>query len=132
MSRPSWDAYFLGIAEAVARRADCTRARVGAVIVKDHRIVAVGYNGSPAGEPGCATDGACPRGRATYDVVPSGAEYAGPGACIAVHAEANALLYADQTHCVGATIYVTHPPCDGCARLIKAAGVSHVVHPVVS
>lgn len=61
--RPNWDGYFLGVAEAVAVRADCTRRRIGAVIVDpDRRIVSTGYNGAPSGQPGCLSAGACPRG----------------------------------------------------------------------
>jgi len=128
MTRPGWDDYFLGIAQAVAARADCTRARVGAVIVKNHRIVATGYNGSPAGEPGCLTDGACPRGRHTLPEMSAGGDFDnGPGFCIAVHAEANAIIYADRDRTEHATIYVTQAPCAGCAKLIKGAGIGRVV-----
>src|SRR5690606_13137912 len=56
-SRPSWDEYFLEIAEAVSARADCSRRKVGAVIVSsDRRIVGTGYNGAPAGQPGCRSE----------------------------------------------------------------------------
>lgn len=137
MSRPDWDTYFLGIAEAVAERADCTRRKVGAVIVKDHRIVSTGYNGSPAGKRGCLTDGACPRGRLhdelaaetnTSAVQAGFSSYdTGPGTCIAIHAEANALLYADYDKCQGATLYCTHVPCPGCAKLIAATGIVRVM-----
>lgn len=127
MTRPDWDVYFLGIAEVVAARADCTRRRFGAVLVKDHRIVASGYNGAPAGDPGCL-EGACPRGRMSDDEVAPGSSYdTGPGSCIAVHAEANALLYADRADARGSTLYLwgsqEYPPCEGCHRLLRAAGV---------
>jgi dCMP deaminase len=125
--RPAWDTYFLNIARTVATRADCTRRQVGAVIVKDHRIVSTGYNGAPAGLPGCLTAGACPRGHS--DVVPGSSYDTGPGSCIAVHAEQNAILYADYDRCKGAILYCTDVPCDGCARLIKAAGIGSVVTP---
>src|ERR1700743_2695651 len=61
--RPSWRDYYLGIADAVAVRADCTRRKVGAIVVKGTPIISTGYNGSPPGEPGCLSDGACPRGQ---------------------------------------------------------------------
>ena len=128
--RPSWDDYFLAIARSVAARADCTRRMVGAVLVdQHHRILATGYNGSPAGAPGCLTDGACPRGQQGLDAVPPGSSYdTGPASCIAVHAEANALLRADGHLARGATLYCTDEPCDGCRRLIEGAGVARVVH----
>lgn len=125
--RLSWDEYFLAIAGTVSLRADCSRRQVGAVVVKDHRIVSTGYNGSPPGWPGCATDGACPRARSGVE---HGSSYdTGPGSCIAVHAEANALLYAGVDGCKGATLYLTTAPCDGCMRLIYAAGIVRIVWP---
>lgn len=125
--RPGWDEYFLGIALAVAVRADCTRRQAGAVIVdSQHRILSTGYNGAPAGQPGCLTAGACPRG---HSAVPPGSSYdTGVGSCIAVHAEANALLYADGWRSRGATLYCTSEPCGGCQRLIEGAGITRVVH----
>lgn len=131
IERPDWDTYFLNIAKAVSERADCSRRQIGAVIVKDKRIVATGYNGAPSGAPGCLTDGACPRaklaGRTDQNV-----DYDnGPGACIAIHAEANALLYASRDKCEGATMYVTSDlgPCPGCVKLIRGAGIVRVVCP---
>nr|WP_100460640.1 deaminase [Mycobacteroides abscessus] len=127
MSRPSWDKYFLNIATAVAERSDCDRSKVGAVVVKDRRIRGTGYNGSPAGMPGC---GSCPRRLAS--VSPGETSYDdGPGRCVAVHAEANALLYCDREDLVGATLYVTREPCYGCEKLITASGVERVVTPDV-
>lgn len=158
--RPGWDEYFLKIAEAVALRANCTRRKAGAVIVKHRRIVSTGYNGAPAGEPGCL-DGHCPRGRhwlavevdisATIEGVlrhePGWAPMCGcgnewpcpkaatPGVgnyedCTAIHAEANAIIYADRDHCEGATIYlVPGHPCYGCTKLIKGAGIVRAVFP---
>lgn len=128
--RLDWDDYFLGIARAVAARADCTRRQVGAVVVDaQHRIVSTGYNGAPAGRPGCLTAGACPRGLESLESVPRDSSYdTGAGSCIAVHAEANALLYADGIRTRGAVLYCTDKPCDGCQRLIEGAGISRVAH----
>lgn len=126
--RPSVDEGYLLIAQAVAARADCTRRKVGAVVVQGDRIVATGYNGAPPGRPGCLSAGACPRGRLTAEQVPPGSSYdTGAGACIAVHAEANALLRASWADLKGATLYVTDEPCDGCRRLIDATGIARVV-----
>lgn len=125
--RPDWDTYYMGIAEAVAWRADCTRRQIGAIIVRDSRIVSTGYNGAPAGKPGCLSAGACPRGQMSKtDVLPGSSYDTGPGSCIALHAEQNAILRAGL-ECRGATIYVTDAVCDGCARLIEGAGIVRIV-----
>lgn len=125
--RPSWEEYYLDIARAVAKRADCTRRKVGAIIVLGDRIVSTGYNGAPSGRPGCLTAAACPRGRLTSEEVAPGSSYdTGAGACIALHAEQNAILRAGL-EARGATLYLTHEPCDGCARLIRGAGITRVV-----
>lgn len=148
--RPGWREYYLGIAVAVSARADCTRAQHGTVIVKDHTIIATGYNGAPSGSPGCL-EGACPRGRhyAKYmddtfgdlgcgcggpwpcpDAVPSGSSYdTGPGACISIHSEANAIMRADFDRMQEAALYVTGEPCGGCWKLIKGAGIKEVFWP---
>jgi dCMP deaminase len=126
--RLSWDEYFINIAYSVALRADCRRREVGCVLVDtDRRIIATGYNGAPAGVPGCLA-GNCPRGLLGYDAVQEFTDYdTGPGRCIAIHAEANALLYA-RTNCKGATAYITDAPCPTCTKLLRAAGVRRVVH----
>lgn len=118
--RQSWDEYFLGLAQAASTRATCTRRKHGAVIAKDRRIVATGYNGAPSGYPHCA-DGACPRARSD---APQGHEY---DECIAIHAEANALLFSAPEERTGATLYCTGAPCFGCAKLIANSGIAEVV-----
>jgi dCMP deaminase len=130
-SRPGWDEYGLALAKAAALRADCTRRQVGAVILDStHRVIGAGYNGSAPGRLGCLTDNACPRGRAGKDVVPPGSSYdTGAGSCIAVHAEANALLYTDALARRGGTLYCTDEPCDGCLRLLQGSGLKLVVYP---
>ncbi|AOT24780.1 deoxycytidylate deaminase [Mycobacterium phage Indra] len=126
MDRPTWDEYFLTIARAAATRSDCERSQVGAVVVKDRRVRATGYNGAPTGMDGCST---CPR-RLAAGVVPGVTGYdAGPGQCVAVHAEANALLYCDREDLIGATLYITRDPCPGCQKLIHAVGIERVVTP---
>jgi dCMP deaminase len=128
-TRPPWDLYFLDIVAVVATRADCRRRQVGCVIVDtNRRIISTGYNGAPAGDPGCLS-GACPRGLLNYDEVKEFTDYdSGPGKCISLHAEANALLYAGQS-CRGATAYITDAPCPTCTKLLKGAGIVRVVHP---
>ncbi|ARO12585.1 deoxycytidylate deaminase [Propionibacterium freudenreichii] len=128
---PSWDEYFLGITQAVAARAKCTRRRVGAVLVgPDHRIIATGYNGAAPGRPDCL-EGACPRGRLSYDEIPGLGDYDRPGTpgfCIAIHAEMNALLFATRDT-KGATAFITDEPCPGCRKALAAAGIVRAVWP---
>ncbi len=119
MSRISRDELFMDIAVAFSRRGTCPRASVGAVIVRDKRIIATGYNGAPAGmahcnEVGCSID-----------------EHR-PGCQRAVHAEANAIAYAarEGISLAGSTIYTTHSPCVPCAQLIINAGIEMVVYNV--
>lgn len=128
---PSWDEYFLGITQAVAARAKCTRRRVGAVLVgPDHRIIATGYNGAAPGRLDCL-EGACPRGRLSYDEIPGLGDYDRPGTpgfCIAIHAEMNALLFATRDT-KGATAFITDEPCPGCRKALAAAGIVRAVWP---
>ena len=144
--RPGWSDYFLGIADAVSARGDCTRRQVGAVLADPdtHDLIETGYNGPPAGQPGCLSAGACPRGRHYQlglcscacgkpwpcdEAVAPGSSYdTGPRACIAIHAEANALLRAGK-NARGAHLYLTTEPCGGCMKLIQGAGVVRVIWP---
>jgi dCMP deaminase len=119
-ARVSWDDYFLELARATATRATCIRRKHGAVIVKGRRIVSTGYNGGPSGYPHC-DEGACPR--AASDA-PQGHEYE---RCIAIHAEANALLFSSPEERDGASLYCTGAPCFGCAKLIANSGIGEVV-----
>jgi dCMP deaminase len=122
--RLPWDEYFLQIAKAVSLRGDCTRSRVGAVLVSsNHRIIATGYNGTVPGNPGCL-EGACPRGKFSYEELPSESDYRN---CIATHAERNAILYANPEERSGTTLYVTRRPCVDCKELLLAVGVVRVV-----
>lgn len=120
MDRVSWDEYFLELARAVSSRATCSRRKHGALIVHDRRIVSTGYNGGPSGYPHC-TDGACPRANSD---APQGHDYE---QCIAIHAEANAVLFASPEERDGASLYCTGAPCFGCAKLIANSGVAEVV-----
>lgn len=129
LTRPSWESYFLHIAEAVATRADCRRRQAGCVLVSpDQRIVGTGYNGAPAGTVGCLAGG-CPRGLLSMEELAPYSSYdSGPGACVAIHAEGNALLHADRKDTIGATAYmVPGAPCAGCVRLLAGAGIDLVV-----
>jgi dCMP deaminase len=120
VTRASWDEYFLDLARATSSRATCSRRKHGAVIVRDRRIVSTGYNGGPSGFPHC-DEGACPRASST---APQGHDYE---SCIAIHAEANALLFSSPEERDGASLYCTGAPCFGCAKLIANSGVTEVV-----
>ena len=126
--RPTWDEWALGIAAAVAARADCTRRQVGAVILDpENRVVSTGYNGAPSGAPGCGTAGACPRGRQSYAEVPADSPYLGTASpCEALHAEENAVMHA-RVPLRGCTVYVTHRPCPNCERFLRGTGISRIV-----
>lgn len=128
MLRPSRDRWALLVAQAVATRAECSRRLVGAVILdRKGRIAGSGYNGAAPGKPNCL-DGYCPR---AHTNVPPGSSYdTGPGKCIAVHAELNALLDVDdRSRLEGATLYITDAPCDGCKKIIGVTAISDVVWP---
>jgi len=114
-SRPSWDEYFIRIAEATAARSSCPRAKVGAVLVVGKQIVATGYNGAPAGTPNC---------------LEAGCRMFGNHCLRAVHAEANALVHAAKRGIStrGATLYCTHKPCIHCAKLLINAGISKILY----
>ncbi len=118
--RQSWDEYFLDLARTASTRATCSRRKHGAVIVQGRRIVSTGYNGGPSGVTHCI-DGGCPRAESP---APQGHDYE---ACIAIHAEANALLFSGPDERDGATLYCTGAPCFGCAKLIANSGVDEVV-----
>jgi dCMP deaminase len=120
--RPSWDSYFMQIAHLVKTRATCPRRSVGAVIVKDKRILSTGYNGAPAGLPHCPVGG-------ELNDWPVGCLRAGH--CIrALHAEQNALLHAAKIGiaCEGSSIYVTCQPCNNCAKMLINAGIVRVIY----
>lgn len=123
MQRPSWDEYFMEMAELTAKRSTCLRRQVGALIVKDKHIVATGYNGAPKGLPHCEELGGCLREKLK---VPSGERHE---LCRALHAEQNAIIQAATLgqSIEGATMYVTHHPCVICAKMIINAGINRVV-----
>ena len=121
--RPDWDAYFMGIAEVVASRSNCSRRHVAAVVVRDRHILSTGYNGTPHGVVNCFAGG-CPRCAHTSK---SGTHLE---ECLCVHAEQNAICQAAlHGHAIeGATIYVTISPCLTCAKLIINSGIKEVVY----
>ena len=124
--RPSWDEYFMNIAHVVKERATCSTRKVGAVMVKDKRIIATGYNGTPRGLKHC-TDGGCERcEKRLKGLVQSGMEL---DKCACSHGEENAIVQAAY-HGIstkGTTLYMTNYPCTQCAKMIINSGISKVV-----
>ena len=122
ISRPSWDEYFMKLAWLVAERSTCVRHHVGAVIVRDKRILTTGYNGAASGIKDCLELG-CLRNELN---IPSGTRHE---ICRAIHAEQNAIIQAG-THGIninGGTLYCTHSPCILCAKMIANAKIKRVV-----
>jgi len=122
-TRPSWDQYFMDIVELVSRRSTCLRRKVGAILVRDKRILATGYNGPPAGIAHCSETG-CLRDKLK---VPSGERHE---LCRGLHAEQNAIiqaaLYGVSTK--GSTLYCTTHPCIICAKMIINSGIESFVY----
>jgi len=120
--RPEWDEYFMSIADLVSKRSTCLRRSVGAVIVRDRRLLATGYNGAPSGLHHCLDVG-CLREELG---IPSGERHE---LCRGLHAEQNAIIQA-ALHGVsvnGSSLYCTNHPCIICAKMIINAGVVRVV-----
>ncbi len=121
-----WDIRFIEMAEVVGTWSSCYQENrhVGAVIVKDKRILATGYNGAPSGVKSCKDKGECLRKKLN---IPSGTRHE---LCYAVHAEQNAIAQAAKMgiSVEGATIYVTHQPCTICTKMIINAGIKKVIY----
>ncbi len=123
MERPDNDEYFMEMAHLVAKRSTCLRRHVGAVLVKDKRVLSTGYNGSPKGTLHCEVKG-CIREQMN---VPSGTRHE---LCRGVHAEQNAIIQAAYfgVSVDGSTIYTTTYPCSMCAKILINAGIKEVVY----
>ncbi|MCX5854190.1 MAG: cytidine/deoxycytidylate deaminase family protein [Deltaproteobacteria bacterium] len=120
--RPNWDEYFMDIAALVSKRSTCRRRGVGAVLVRDRRILSTGYNGAPSGMRHCLDIG-CLREQLN---IPSGERHE---LCRGLHAEQNAIIQA-AFHGVsvnGSTLYCTNHPCVICSKMIINAGIVHVI-----
>ena len=121
--RPDWDHYFMGIAKVVALRSNCIKRKVAAVIVKDKRIIATGYNGTPRGVKNCS-EGGCPR---CNSIEPSGKSL---DECLCSHAEENAIVQSAYhgVNIKDAVLYTTFSPCLMCTKMIINAGIREVVY----
>lgn len=124
--RPNWDEYFMNLAKVVKSRADCLRRQVGAIIVKDFRIISTGYNGTPYKIKNCS-EGGCLRCQKRDRGEIKGYEY--EESCVCIHAEQNAIIQAayQGSSTRGATIYSTTNPCSSCAKILINAGITRVV-----
>lgn len=121
--RPTWDQYFMEIAEIAKTRSTCLRRQVGAVIVKDKRVLSTGYNGAPSGTEHCLDIGCL---RETLGI-PSGERHE---LCRGLHAEQNAIIQAAY-HGVsvqGGVLYVTLQPCILCAKMAINAGIKKIIY----
>jgi len=121
-SRPSWDQYFMQVAHLIATRSTCTRRRVGAVVVKEKRILSTGYNGTPSGIRHCTETG-CIREKLG---VPSGQRQE---ICRGLHGEQNAIIQAARfgSSMKDSVLYCTTQPCVTCAKMIINAGITEVI-----
>ena len=122
VKRPTWDEYFMKITHLVAERSTCMRRMVGAIIVKDKKIVSTGYNGAPKGLKHCLEIG-CLREEMG---IPSGERHE---LCRGAHAEQNAIIQAagSGTSMDGATMYCTDSPCSTCTKMIINSGIRRLV-----
>ncbi len=133
MSRIDKENYYLDIAQTVSERSTCAKSRMGALIVRNDEIVSTGYNGAPRGRADCVDMGYCIRDRLN---IPDGERYE---LCRSVHAEANAIISAARSECIGGTMYLAGleaqsgacienlRPCPACRRMIINAGLSKIV-----
>jgi dCMP deaminase len=121
-TRPSWTEYFMKMAYLAAERSTCIRHHVGAVIVKNNKVVSTGYNGAAAGVKDC-TELGCLRDQMG---IASGTRHE---ICRAIHAEQNAIIQAalNGTSTEGATIYCTHSPCIICAKMVVNAKIKKFI-----
>jgi dCMP deaminase len=123
LSRPSWNEYFMSITKVVAERSTCLRRKVGAILVKDKRILSTGYNGAPSGLGHCEEVG-CLRETTS---VPSGERHE---LCRGLHAEQNAIIQAAYHgfSIRGATLYCTNKPCVICSKMLINAGIRKILY----
>lgn len=133
MPRTDKENYYLNIADTVSMRSTCLRRHYGALIVRNDEIISTGYNGAPRGRQNCIDLGHCIRNELK---IPSGQRYE---LCRSVHAEANAIISAARSDCIGATLYLAGrdaltdeilsdaTSCSMCRRLIINAGISRVI-----
>lgn len=119
--RKSWDEYFMQLAFSVSDRATCPRRHVGAILVKDKKLMGTGYNGSPSGVEDCYEQGCLIENYEENGVSKE--------RCIrTIHAEVNLILFTDRNDRKDATVYLTDSPCYNCAKMLANSGIIEVVY----
>src|SRR5215467_9598912 len=128
MRRPDWDEYFMLYAEIAKLRSNCMTRHVGAVIVKENRQIATGYNGTPSGIKNCFEGGCLRCKERIQGNVRSGDQL---DRCLCTHAEANAImqcaLFGNAGSTRGATLYSTYAPCIECSKMAVSVGIARIV-----
>lgn len=121
--RPSWQEYFIEITKIVAKRSTCLRRQVGAILVKDRRILATGYNGAPQNIRHCLDIGCIRESKK----IPSGERHE---LCRGIHAEQNLIIQAAYygVSIAGAELYCTNFPCSICAKMLINAGIKRIIY----
>ncbi len=120
--RPSWDDYFINISQLTSERSNCIKRKVGCIIVKNKRILSLGYNGTPVNTLNCY-EGGC--NRCCNKEITSAMNL---DLCMCLHAEENAILFVSKDDLLNSTMYVTLIPCISCVKKILQCGISRVVY----
>ena len=120
--RPSWDDYFVNIAKLTSKRSNCIKRKVGCIIVKNKRILSLGYNGTPVNTLNCY-EGGCQRCANIENTSATNLDL-----CMCLHAEENAILFVSKEDLKNSTMYVTLIPCISCVKKILQCGISRVIY----
>jgi dCMP deaminase len=126
MQRPTWDEYFIRIAELTSERSNCIKRKVGCIIVKENRILSLGYNGTPSKMKNCY-EGGCKR---CFEQFHTNENISGKNLdlCMCLHAEENAMLFLSKSDLVDSVLYVTLIPCISCVKKIIQCGIKKVIY----
>ena len=124
--RPTWDEYFIKIAKLTSERSNCIKRKVGCIIVKDNRILSLGYNGTPSKMKNCY-EGGCQRCMEQYN---NSEHISGKNLdmCMCLHAEENAMLFVPKNELNNSVLYVTLMPCISCVKKIIQCGIKKVIY----
>lgn len=124
--RPTWDEYFIKIAKLTSERSNCIKRKVGCIIVKDNRILSLGYNGTPSKMKNCY-EGGCQR---CIDQYNNSEHTSGKNLdmCMCLHAEENAMLFVSKNELNNSVLYVTLMPCISCVKKIIQCGIKKVIY----